>query len=350
MAGGAPLREHYSAEVLRQAVGQRRPAHIAFPLGRPPILYPEAVRTWITEIGAHNLVILPIVVEGDVGAVVTACVRGDRPPMSPADIDLMGQILDHTHDAIGNALRFRRTQRVALALQHSLLADPPHVPGLELVARYQASPTAAEIGGDWYDAFPLSGGAVKLVIGDVAGHDLAAAVCMSQVRNMLRALAVDHEQESPADVLRRLNGALETLDGETTATCALTRLERDAEGLWRLTYSVAGHLPPLLVTGGGNGRFLQEADNPLLGLDHGRPWISAAEPLPPGGTLLLYTDGLVERRGEDIGDGLERLRRRAEALARQPLGRFCDELLTGMPVTGEDDIAMIALRVPPAGR
>ncbi|WP_433434879.1 SpoIIE family protein phosphatase [Nonomuraea sp. CA-141351] len=342
------LQEHHSAEVLRQAVGQRRPAHISFPRGHPPFLYPEAVRTWIAEIGAHNVVILPIVVEGEVGAVVTACICGDRPPISPADIDLMGQILDHTHDAISNALRFRRTQRVALALQHSLLAEPPHVPGLELAARYQASPTAAEIGGDWYDAFLLSCGAVKLVIGDVAGHDLAAAVCMSQVRNMLRALAVDRD-ESPGDVLRRLNTAMETLNGESTATCVLTRLERDDEGVWRLAYSVAGHPPPLLVTGEGEARFLQDADNPLLGLLHEQPWISAVEPLPPHSTLLLYTDGLVERRGEDLGDGLERLRRCAERLAREPLGRFCDELLTGMPVTGEDDVAMIALRVPQEG-
>ncbi|MEU7939840.1 SpoIIE family protein phosphatase [Microbispora bryophytorum] len=343
------LQEHYSAEALRQAVGQRRPAHMSFPRGHPPFLYPEAVRTWIAEIGAHNAVILPIVVEGEVAAVVTACVCGDRPPISPADIDLMGQILDHTHDAISNALRFRRTQRVALALQHSLLAEPPHVPGLELAARYQASPTAAEIGGDWYDAFVVPCGAVKLVIGDVAGHDLAAAVCMSQVRNMLRALAVDRD-ESPGDVLRRLNTAMETLNGESIATCVLTRLERDGEGVWRLKYSVAGHPPPLLVTGEGEGRFLQDADNPLLGLHHDQPWISFVRPLPPHSTLLLYTDGLVERRGEDLGEGLERLRRCAEPLAREPLGRFCDELLTRMPMAGEDDVAMIAVRVPPEGR
>lgn len=342
------LQEHYSAEVLRRAVRQRRPAQMSFPRGRPPFLYPEAISRWLAEIEAHNVVILPIVVEGEVAAVVTACVRGDRPPIGQTDIDLMGQILDHTHDAISNALRFRRTQRVALALQHSLLAEPPHIPGLELAARYQPSPTAAEIGGDWYDAFVLPGGAVKLVIGDVAGHDLAAAVCMSQVRNMLRALAVDRD-ECPGEVLQRLNSAMEALNGETTVTCALTRVERDAEGLWGLAYSAAGHPPPLLVTGEGEARFLREAGNPLLGLCYEQPWISAVEPLPPRSTLLLYTDGLVERRGEDIGDGLERLRRCAEPLAREPLDRFCDQVLTGMPVTGEDDVAMIALRVPMEG-
>ncbi|WP_182906425.1 SpoIIE family protein phosphatase [Microbispora sp. H13382] len=340
---------HLPTGALVRAVRRRRPVHMSFPPGCPPFPCPEPVRTWMAESGAHNLALLPIVVQGEVAAVVVAAACGDRPPIAPDDVELMREMVDHAHDAISNALRFRRTQRVALALQHSLLAEPPHVPGLELAARYQASPTAAEIGGDWYDAFVLSCGAVNLVIGDVAGHDLAAAVSMSQVRNLLRALAVDRELESPADVLRRLNGALETLDGESTATCVLTRLERAGDGRWRLVYSAAGHPPPLLVTGDGQGRFLRDAGNPLLGLYHGRPWISAVEPLPPRSTLLLYTDGLVERRGEDLGDGLERLRRCAEALAREPLGRFCDELLTGMPVTGEDDVAVIALRVPSPG-
>ncbi|MEU6429394.1 SpoIIE family protein phosphatase [Microbispora sp. NPDC046973] len=332
-----------------RAVRRRRPVQLSFPPGSPPFPCPDTVRTWMAETGSHNVTLLPIVVQGEVAAVVVIGACGERPPIAPDDVDLTREMLDHAHDAISKALRFRRTQRVALALQHSLLAEPPHVPGLELAARYQASPTAAEIGGDWYDAFLLSGGALKLVIGDVAGHDLAAAVSMSQVRNMLRALAVDRD-EFPGDVLRRLNSALETLNGESTATCVLARLERDDEGGWRLAYSVAGHPPPLLVTGEGEGRFLQDAGNPLLGLSHDQPWISAVEPLPPHSTLLLYTDGLVERRGEDLCEGLKRLRRCAEPLAREPLDRFCDELLTRMPMAGEDDVAMIALRVPAAGR
>ncbi|MEV7806204.1 SpoIIE family protein phosphatase [Microbispora sp. NPDC088329] len=328
-----------------RAVRRRGPVHVSFPPGRPPFPCADKVTKWLAEARSHSMALLPIVVEGEVAAVVATAVCGERPPIAPDDVHLMREMLDHAHDAISKALRFRRTQRVALALQHSLLAEPPHIPGLQLAARYQASPTAAEIGGDWYDAFQLSCGAVKLVIGDVAGHDLGAAVCMSQVRNMLRALAVDRD-ESPGDVLRRLNRALETLNGESTATCVLSRLERDRDGVWQLAYSVAGHPPPLLVTGDGQGRFLEDAGNPLLGLYHGRPWTSAVAPLPPHSTLLLYTDGLIERRGEDLGEGLERLRRCAEPLAREPLGRFCDELLTEMPVTGEDDVAMIALRVP----
>ncbi|NED55659.1 serine/threonine protein phosphatase, partial [Micromonospora aurantiaca] len=82
-----------------------------------------------------------------------------RPPMSDDDVDLIGQMFDHAHDALSTAMRYQRTQRVALALQHSLLADPPEVPGLDIVARYRASPAAADVGGDWYDSFVLRDGA-----------------------------------------------------------------------------------------------------------------------------------------------------------------------------------------------
>lgn len=329
-----------------RAVRERRPVYLSFSPGDPPSGYAARAREWMAEVRAHSQTIIPVVVQDEVAAVVVTGVCGDRRPIDPADVDLVGQILDHTHDALGMALRYRRTQRVALALQHSLLAEPPQVPGLEITARYQASPAAAEIGGDWYDAFTLPTDGLAVAIGDVAGHDLTAVTCMSQVRNMLRALAVDRD-EPPGDILHRLDTALETVNGESTVTCVLGRLHRAADDEWRLTYAVAGHLPPLLVTHDRASRFLREADNPLLGLLlSDQPWTSAVEPLPPGSTLLLYTDGLVEHRGEDLDRGLDRLRRYADTLADEPLDRFCDGLLTGMPVTGEDDIALIAVRVP----
>lgn len=341
---------HSSEGAFMRAVRERRPVCVSFSPGELPPYHDAKARAWLTEAGVHSQAIIPVIVQDELAGVVVAAACGDRPTIDPADVELMRQILDHTHDALGKALRFRRTQRMALALQHSLLAEPPRIPGMEIVARYQASPAAAEIGGDWYDAFTLPCGAVEVAIGDVAGHDLAAAVWMSQVRNMVRALAVDRD-EPPGDILHRLDTALETLNGETTTvTCVLGRLEAVGDGSWRLTYAVAGHLPPLLVTPDGDSRFLHEADNPLLGVVfHDRPWTSAVVPLPPASTLLLYTDGLVERRGEDLNRGLDRLRRHAESLAGEPLNGFCDELLTSMPMTGEDDVALIALRVPPVG-
>ncbi|MEV4185213.1 SpoIIE family protein phosphatase [Streptosporangium canum] len=334
--------------LLTRMVRRRRPIHRTFPTGRPaPGIAPAGAETWLVAAAANSVVLVPVVVDGTVAAVVVASVCGDRPPISAADVALMDQMLDNAHDALSNAIEFRRTKRVALALQRSLLPEPPAVPGLRIAARYRPSAAAAEVGGDWYDCFRLRDGATMLTIGDVAGHDLPAAVAMSQIRNMLRGLAVDRE-EPVGDILRRLDLAMETLYEEQTATCVLARVECSEDGGWQLNHSVAGHPPPLLVTGDGAGRFLDGSTDPLLGLLPDLPRSSVVEPLPPDGTLLLYTDGLVERPGEDIDEGLARLCRQAAALAGEPLETFCDALLSELAADGKDDIAMIAVRLPSA--
>ncbi|RJL30121.1 SpoIIE family protein phosphatase [Bailinhaonella thermotolerans] len=329
-----------------RAVRLRKPLQRTFPQGRPPAeVLPAGTTAWLKAAGANSVVLRPVVVDGTVAAVVTTATCDPRPPMSPEDIQLIGEMFEHAHDALSSALQYQRSQQVALALQRSLLVDPPEVPGLEIEARYRPSPAAADVGGDWYDAFVLADDATVLVIGDVAGHDLRAAVAMSQLRNLLRGLTVDRP-EPPGHVLRRMNTAMETLYGEGTATCVLARVESSGPEEWELRYAVAGHPPPLLVTPGGRGRFLDEAANPLLGLLFDQPYVSAIEPLPPGGTVLLYTDGLVERPDEHLDQGLTRLRNHAAALAGEPLPVFCDRLLDILPTTGKDDICLIALRVP----
>ncbi|MFG1611428.1 SpoIIE family protein phosphatase [Nonomuraea wenchangensis] len=332
-----------------RTVRRRRPLRRTFPAGSPPPgVVPDVSRPWLRDSGGNGALILPVVVDGTVPAVVVAVTCGDRPPIDEEDAELLDRMFDHTHDALSRAIRFQRTQQVALALQYSLLAEPPRLPGLRIVARYRASPAAAEIGGDWYDSFVLPDGVPVLVIGDVAGHDLNAAVAMSQLRNMLRAIAMDR-REPPGDVLARLDTAMESLADEITATCVCARVEPAGDG-YRLDYAVAGHPPPLLVEPGGRGRFLEGAASPLLGLTPGGRRRSGEEPLPPGGTLLLYTDGLVERPGEHLDRGLERLRLAAERLASRPVDTFCDALLDDLPTTGLDDIAVMALRLPSRAR
>ncbi|PZG13507.1 SpoIIE family protein phosphatase [Nonomuraea aridisoli] len=325
------------------AVKIRRPVHRTFPKGSPP---PGSVPPAVNgEPEVNSFALVPLVVDGAVAAVVHAVVVGDREPLSAADIELLGRMLDHARPHLSNAMRFQRTQRVALALQKYLLPDPPRVPGLEITARYCASATAAEIGGDWYDSFVLPDGSMVLAIGDVAGHDLTAAVTMSQVRNALRGLAIDR-REPPGDILRRLNVATEILYPEDTGTCVLARLEEQDDRAWQLHYSVAGHPPPLLVTHDGAAHYLEEAVNPVLGVGYDMPRASSVAMLPPGSTLLLYTDGLVEVPGEHLDAGLERLRRAAADLARASLDAFCDELLCRLPMARKDDIAVIAVRLP----
>jgi PAS domain S-box-containing protein len=344
-------REWYAAgSGFTRAVQRSRPLHRTFPPGRPPAdMLPEGTTEWLAAANANSVVLMPVTVDGAVAAVVTAAVCGEREPLSRDDVDLMRQMFDHAHDALSSAIEYHRTQRVALALQHSLLAEPPRVPGLEIVARYRASPATAEVGGDWYDSFVLPDGAAVLVIGDATGHDLAATVAMSQLRNILRSLIVDRE-ERPGHILRRLNIAMETLIPDGSATCALARVAADGRGGMRLDYAVAGHPPPVLVGPDGAARLLEDGANPLLGLGalFDEPYRSARAVLPPGCTVLLYTDGLVEQPGEHLDKGLERLCEQAGRFARRPLPAFCDGLLTHLPTAGIDDLAMIALRVPPA--
>ncbi|MFG2075606.1 SpoIIE family protein phosphatase [Nonomuraea maritima] len=314
-----------------RVVRTREPVRRFFPLG--------------AAAQVNSMALVPVVVDGTVVVMVDVVVCGDRDPIGPADVALLRRTLNHAHTHMSNAMRFQRTQRIALALQNYLLPDPPRVPGLEITARYRASATAVEIGGDWYDSFRPRDGSTVLTVGDVAGHDLAAAVTMSQLRNMLRGLAMDR-REPPGDILRRLDVAVQSLHDDGLASCILARLERKDDAGWWLTYSVAGHPPPLLVTHDGAARFLDCEVDPLLGATWDLPRSSAVAALPPRATLLLYTDGLVEVPGEHLDQGLERLRRDCAALAREPVDTFCDTLLTQLPTAIKDDIAMIAVRLP----
>ncbi|MGY1399230.1 SpoIIE family protein phosphatase [Streptomyces sp. SS10] len=338
--------EHLGPDsALVRAADLRRPVHAVFPPGSPPPdIVPPGTESWLAP-DTNSVVLLPVVVDGTTAALVVACVNGDRPPLGQSEISLLQTLLERAHTPLSNALEYQRTRQVALALQHSLLTEPPDVPGLDIAVRYRPSSSAAEVGGDWYDSFVLRDGATVLTVGDVAGHDLPAAVTMSQLRNMLRGLALDRE-EPTGEILRRLDTSIQTLYLECTATCVLARIERPAPGRLQLHYSAAGHPPPLLVEAEGTAHFLDEGRSPMLGLLPDPRHGTAVHPLPPGSTLLLYTDGLVERRNEDLTDGLDRLRRHASAAARRPLAPFCDELLAGMlTADNDDDTALVALRL-----
>ncbi len=326
-----------------EAVRHGRPVVRTFPPGSPPDeLAPSGKQEWLRASRANSVAVLPVSINGTVIAVIMAATCGRRPPLEQHGLDLLRGTFEQAHDALRNAMRFQQARRIAFAMQHSLLAEPPKVPGLDIVARYRPSFAAAEVGGDWYDSFILPDGTTAVVIGDVAGHDLRAAVAMGRIRNMLRGLIVDRD-EPPGDVLARLSRATTTLYIEETATCALAKVERHDGGA-DLHYSLAGHPPPLLVTEDGECHFLESATNPLLGVPCPQPFVSAREPLPPHSTVLFYTDGLLERPDEDLGEGLARLCDQAGAQARAPLSDLCDDLLDSMPMSQADDIAMIAIR------
>lgn len=238
----------------------------------------------------------------------------------------------------------RRVARIAEGLQRSLLAELPRSADLELAARYVPAADEAQVGGDWYDAFRVGDDTLCLVIGDVAGHDHQAAVHMAQVRNVLRGVA--HAVVGPpAAVLEALDRALRDLVVDAVATAVLaTVTEGTGGGPRTLRWSSAGHPPPLLLHADGHVEHLDSTPDLLLGVRAETSRHDHEHVLPPGSTLVLYTDGLVERRHEHLGAGLARLQRNATALGALPLEELCSTLLARQSHGHEDDVALIALR------
>ena len=244
------------------------------------------------------------------------------------------------------------TRRIAEALQRSLLTAPPQPDHLQIAVRYLPAAADAAVGGDWYDAF-LVNDATSLVIGDVAGHDQDAAAAMGQVRNMLRGIA-HLKQAPPAAVLTALDDAMTSLAVGALATAVLAQVEQlpddAALGLRLLRWSNAGHPPPLLLEPDGSATLLTTEPDLLLGLDPRSARSDHTQVLRPGATVLLYTDGLVERRDAPLDQGLEWLRSRVSALAHGTLDELCDGVLANVGSALEDDVALIALRAHPEDR
>jgi serine phosphatase RsbU (regulator of sigma subunit)/putative methionine-R-sulfoxide reductase with GAF domain len=244
---------------------------------------------------------------------------------------------------------YEQQVQVAATLQRSMLPALPDLGEFELAARYAPATEAAEVGGDWYDVFTLPEGVPALVIGDVAGHDIEAAVRMGQLRNLLRALAVDRG-EPPGDLLRRLDRVATHLNVTNTATCIYGLLETSNDGAARLRFANAGHPPPLLVTADGAARYVETSDHTLLGLGLDLRRSTNAVDLPVDSTLLFYTDGLVEHPGRGIHKGLSRLREVAATLATQPVEHVCDALIDQLANQPGDDVCLLAVRTRDADR
>ncbi|MER7521052.1 GAF domain-containing SpoIIE family protein phosphatase [Streptomyces sp. NPDC126499] len=299
------------------------------------------------QLGTDTAVVAPVRARRQVLGALTIGRSADRAPLTADDLAMVEDLTHRIALGVDNARLHRETQHIAERLQRSLLPTLPRTGPLRLAARYAPAATTAEVGGDWYDSFPLPNGSTTMIMGDVTGHDLRAAITMSQLRNMLRGIGCDR-QEPPGHILRRLDLAHHALYPQATATCLYALLDQDDAGTWTITYSSAGHPPPLLVTHEGDTHYLQGGRGLLLGVDPDLPRHHATETLPPNSTVLMYTDGLTERRGEDLTHGMTRLRQHAAALAREDLDTFCDELLTGMPNDHTDDVALLAARTPPA--
>jgi PAS domain S-box-containing protein len=290
--------------------------------------------------GGGGLVGVPLLAEGEVTGVLVACATPPR-VFGGEDLTLLRLAAERVGLAIAHARVYEREHRIAETLQRSLLPEHlPSLPGLDVAARYLPAASEAEVGGDWYDVIPMAGGAVGLVMGDVAGKGLAGASMVGRLRSALRAYAL--EGHDGARVVEQLNRLLWTEGGDSQMATMLYVIVDPAAGLVR--WVNAGHPAPLMLVR-GEPSFLQGAASVPLGVLPFPTYEEASAPMDPGSTLLLYTDGLVERPGENIDDGMAELAARVREAPDDP-DALCDHLLdTLVPAGGAtDDVAILTLR------
>ncbi|MFC8234952.1 SpoIIE family protein phosphatase [Streptomyces sp. NPDC056663] len=251
-------------------------------------------------------------------------------------------VTDHAEAAERLRTSERRHRETAVTLQRSLLPQELEQPDdLRIAATYQPGGTDAAVGGDWYDVITLGAGRTALVIGDVMGRGVRAAAVMGQLRTAVRAYA--RLDLPPHEVLQLLDGLAAEIDASQIATCAYA-VHDPNEG--RLVYASAGHLPILVRDQDGTVHRAEDPTGPPLGTGG---WIhtSGTIALPPGSTAVLYTDGLVERRSEDIDEGVAALERALSGAKGSPQV-VCDRLIRSLGVTAEhdDDVAVLVVQHP----
>jgi PAS domain S-box-containing protein len=288
---------------------------------------------------AGALVGVPLLAEGEVTGVLVAGASPSR-EFSSEDLTLLRLAAERVGLAIAHARVYEREHRIAETLQRSLLPDRlPTLPGLEVAARYLPAAAEAEVGGDWYDVIPIAGGAVGLVMGDVAGKGLAGASMVGRLRSALRAYAL--EGHDGARVVEQLNRLLWTEAEESQMATMLYVIVDPAANVVR--WVNAGHPAPLMVVD-GEPQFLEGAGSVPLGVLPFPTYEEVSTRMDPGSSLVLYTDGLVERPGEHIDDGMAQLAARVREAADEP-DALCDHLLaTLVPAGGAmDDVAILVL-------
>lgn len=266
-------------------------------------------------------------------------------------------VLDHDEDEITHALARYATQslervrivedrrEVAKTLQAAMLTDLPVVRGLELASTYAPAKHLDQVGGDWYDAVVLDENTVVVMIGDVTGHDMRAAAMMGQLRSMLRTFAWSQD-EPPAVLLGLLDRANTGLALGATGTAIVARVERHpGQDGYDLTWSSAGHLPPVVRRGDGSAELLEGKSDMMLGVRPESRRVDHTAHLDPGDTLLLYTDGLVEERSAATGTDFGAVLAALNGYGDGPTGGLPSSLVRQIVSPQQDDVAVLAIRV-----
>jgi PAS domain S-box-containing protein len=300
----------------------------------------------ILDAGITSMIGVPLVAHNEVIGVIEIGCRAPR-QLGPEDVDLLRLTADRVALAVDHARAFGREHRIAETLQRSLLPQTlPALPGVALAARYLPAASEAEVGGDWYDAIALTGGRALLVLGDVSGKGLAAASTLGALRNAIRAYAL--EGHGPAQIAERLNDFVLADPGRDHMATLVLAVFDPVGG--ELSWVNAGHPSPLLVTATGQARLLEGGRSVPLGVMPFPGYGVERATIEPGGALVLYTDGLIERRGEHLDEGMALLLRAAAHGSLEPEA-LCDRLLEAAAPSGatSDDIALLALAHVPLG-
>ena len=295
--------------------------------------------------GVQDLLVVGVAARDVLVAVLSL---GSATGFDDDDVRELADVALHVGTALDAARLLTVQREVATAMQTSLLPPLPSVPGLRLAARYVPAAQGIDVGGDWYDAFVAPAGVV-VVVGDASGHDVAAAARMADLRNLLRGHAVDR-QDAPADLVTRLERTAQVLGLDATATCVVGILTQQASG-WHLVWTSAGHLPPVHVHA-GQAALLETPADLMLGVDPQTERHDHVRLLAPGDLVLLYSDGLVERRDATLGQRLELLRATVQEYAGEPPDELAEVLLRRLAEGSTDDMALLVLQVdgPPGPR
>ena len=273
--------------------------------------------------------------------------RTERDSFAPDDLLVAAQLATHTALGVDKAALYGREAYIADELQRTMLPDNlPQPTGVQLASRYLPAAESARVGGDWYDAIPLPGSRVALVVGDVMGHSMTSAAIMGQLRTTAQTLA--QLDLPPQEVLHHLDEQAQRLGRDRMATCLYAVYDPVAH---RMVIANAGHPPPVMLHRGGRAEVLRIPAGAPIGVG-GVDFQAVELDAPAGATLVLYTDGLVESRHRDVWTGIEQLREKlveTAQLTRQdtpaPLEPLCDEVLDILgPGDRDDDIALLAAR------
>jgi PAS domain S-box-containing protein len=300
---------------------------------------PSAIVQPLLDGGVHTLITVPLRARGVTLGLASFSRHQTPRPYDDADVRLVTDLAARAAVHIDNARLYTQEHDAAVILQRSLLPrDIPPVQGLEIAWRYRPASQGAEIGGDWFDVIPLETGQVTLMVGDVTGHGIQAAATMGQLRTTASALAA--LDCPPGQIMRHLSGHHAASGEEAGATCLHVTYDPQTRAC---QLSSAGHPPPALRHPDGRTELIDLPPGLLLGAGQGH-YAAKEMQLPTGGILAMYTDGLIERPGQDLGTGMSRL---ARVLADGPvhsLEQLCDSLLASLAPHPRDDVALLLAR------